>query len=229
MKTHHLVYAFLLLVALQSCYDEPKEGYEMHGIDVSHYQETIDWDLVSNQNIHFAFVKASEGESMKDDRFVDNWASLRETNLTPGAYHFFIPSLDATIQAENYIQSVKLDSGDLPPVLDLEVTNDMSSDEIVSGALIWVGLVEHHYGVRPIIYTSYNYYMQHLIGHFDDYPLWIARYEYSGNLTTDPDWSFWQYSDNGGLEGVDGYVDLNVFYGDSAALAALCIKPISLP
>ena len=221
MKHTPLIY-LLFLLPLLGCFDARMEGYEVHGIDVSHYQEEIDWDTVATQDIRFAFVKASEGETMKDNFFETNWTAIQEAGLLRGAYHFFIPSLDAETQAQNFISAVVLEDGDLPPVLDLEVTTDQSTSDILAGARVWMDKVEAHYGVKPILYTGLNFYLQHLEGEFEDHPIWIARYSRS-TPKLDQDWQFWQYSNRGGLEGIDGYVDLNVFHGSFGALQDLCL------
>ena len=222
MKHTPLIYLLLLLPVL-GCYEARMEGYEVHGIDVSHYQEEIDWTTVATQDVRFVFVKASEGETMKDHFFSTNWTAIKDAGLLRGAYHFFIPSLSAETQAENFIGSVTLEDGDLPPVLDLEVTTEQSTSDILAGARTWMEKIEAHYGVRPILYTGLKFYQQHLEGEFEDYPIWIARYS-RNTPNLDKDWSFWQYSNRGGIEGIDGYVDLNVFQGPIESLQDLCLS-----
>ena len=199
-------------------------GYDVHGIDVSHYQGDIDWRKVKEQAIDFAFIKASEGENMQDDKFDANWEGTAEQSIARGAYHFFIPSLDPKKQAQNFISKVKLAPGDFPPVLDVESTNGLPSEQIASKALEWCKTVEAHYGIRPILYCNFNFYNTHLKGHFDEDALWLARYN-SRSPGIDRDWKFWQYTDEGGLEGIDGYVDLNVFSGSLPEMRAMCTAP----
>jgi len=200
-------------------------GYEIHGIDVSHYQDDINWNEVRTRNIYFVFVKASEGFNMRDKRFKTNWQSIKEAGLLRGAYHFLNLGMDGEKQANNFIKTVELENGDLPPVLDIEYARNMPDQKTLrKNARDWLDVVERYYGVKPIIYTSRSFYTDYLSGYFDDYPLWLAHY-----TSTKPDsvagrnWHFWQYSENGIVHGIDEEVDLNVFNGNLEELKKLCI------
>lgn len=81
-------------------------GYEVHGVDVSHYQGDIDWTVLQSQNIDFAYIKATEGSSSVDEKFVENWEEAEQTFLKVGAYHFFSFDSEGKTQAQNYIQTV---------------------------------------------------------------------------------------------------------------------------
>lgn len=206
------------------------KGFDVHGIDVSHYQNNIDWNLVAADSIHFAFIKASEGMEMKDTRFATNWKSCGEAGIMRGAYHYYIPTVDPELQAKNFIASVELTNGDLLPVLDVEVTNNVTREQLLKGIRTWISTVEAHYNVLPIIYTNLNFYNEHLKGSFTDHIIWIARYS-NRHPNIDTNWHFWQYSDNGRVKGIDGSVDLNVFNGTIEALNSLCVtdqKPQSI-
>ncbi|MEQ8706578.1 MAG: GH25 family lysozyme [Phaeodactylibacter sp.] len=201
-------------------------GYEVHGIDVSHYQADIDWNVVAAQGVQFAFVKASEGMTLIDTLFCENWFELKEANIRRGAYHFFRPRTPVFEQAMNFQTTVKIESSDLPPVLDVEVLDGVSKVELVSSVLTWLYLTEIHYGVKPILYTNLKFYNKYLAGHFDEYPLWIARYSRrEPTLACGREWQFWQYGNRGSLEGIEGPVDFNVFQGDLHKLDSLCYYP----
>lgn len=198
------------------------ENFAVHGIDVSHYQSRINWPLVAQQDISFAFVKATEGESLKDSLFVHNWQSLKEVGIRRGAYHFFRPTKSATQQADHFLQQVQLEAGDLPPVLDIEVTDGMEEGPLLSRLKTWLTIVERTLGIRPIIYTNLNFYHKYLVGHFDEYPVWIARYSSrTPQLASGQKWQFWQYGNRGQLKGINGFVDFNVFHGTEAELNEL--------
>ncbi len=209
---------------------ERMEGYEIHGIDVSHYQKEIDWEMVMSQDIDFVYIKASEGQEMKDKRFTENWKALGQQEVRRGAYHFFRPTINARKQAENYTNFVKLKKGDLPPALDVEVVDGASPEKLREGVQIWLTTVEKAYGIRPIIYTNQDFYHDHLHGYFDEYPLWIARYNKrkSPALKGKRKWTFWQYGNRGRLDGIEGNVDFNVFHGDSLALVRFCNDEIPM-
>ena len=203
--------------------------YEIHGIDVSRHQRNIDWEAVSKMrhkdvSITFAFIKASEGKSIADDYFKENWKEAKKHGLLRGAYHFYRPHLPAEIQAELFFKQLKkLESGDLPPVLDIELKGSTSASVLKRNLKRWLVLVEKHYGVRPIIYTSYSFYKHHLTGkEFKKYPLWIAHYRTADLNDKMNHWHFWQHSDRGYVNGVRGTVDFNVFNGQSSELTDLC-------
>ncbi|GJM31475.1 MAG: hypothetical protein DHS20C18_04760 [Saprospiraceae bacterium] len=217
-------FIFLLL----SCESETirKESFEMHGIDVSHYQSRINWDTVAAQEIHFAFVKASEGYYYTDSLYCDNWEHMQRVGIKRGAYHFYRPSISAEIQASNFTNMVDLEFGDLPPVLDVEVLDGVSKIKLITGIREWLYAVEIKYSIKPILYTNLKFYNRYLAGHFIDYPIWIARYNTrEPRLACGRDWQFWQYGNRGRLKGIEGHVDFNVFNGNGAQLEDLCLAP----
>ncbi len=223
-KGFFLLFASIFL--FRSCTTETLrlDNYQVHGIDVSHYQRSVDWQEIANQEIDFAFVKATEGLTYKDSFFHRNWDGLLNTDIIRGAYHFYYPSLDPIQQAYNFIQTVELEHGDLPPVIDFETTNGKSLIEIVSGIQTWLTAVEQVYEIKPIIYTNQKLYHKYIKGHFDDYKVWVARYnDYSPEMDINQNWTFWQYGDRGRLEGIKGNVDFNVFYSDLETLQSLTL------
>ena len=207
-------------------------GYSVHGVDVSHYQNRINWDSVAATGVQFAFVKATEGETWQDSFFCKNWDRMRLAGLKRGAYHFLNPSLNARLQAENFLDLIELRPGDLPPVVDIENDEEVTPSVLVAKLRVWLWIVEQKTGVRPIIYTNLKFYEKWLAGHFDNYPFWIARYsDEQPALSTGKDWFFWQYANHGRLAGVSGPVDFNVFVGEISDLNRLCIpqpKPAAI-
>ncbi len=204
-------------------------NYQIHGIDVSRYQHNIDWNAVSTMQdqevkIGFAFIKATEGLGRVDMGFRKNWFNAKKAKVTRGAYHFFISSKSGKAQAENFIETVKLEKGDLPPVLDIESTNGASVADIQQRAQDWLLMIEKHYKVRPIIYTNINFYSNFLNGKFDDYPLWVAHYFVKDKPRIERNWIMWQHNERGRVNGIDAYVDFNVFNGDSTAFKKLLTK-----
>ena len=203
--------------------------YNIHGIDVSRYQKTIGWKLikemeVENIRIGFAFMKATEGVSGIDGQFRRNWIQAKKADLPRGAYHFFIASKSGKAQAENFIENVKLQKGDLPPVLDIEQVNGASVTDLQQRVADWLLVVEKKYNVKPIIYTNADFYETFLAGRFDDYPLWVAHYLVKDKPRIKRKWHFWQHSEKGRANGIDAFVDFNVFNGDSADFKKLLIQ-----
>ncbi len=155
--------------------------YTIHGIDVSRYQNVIDWTSVKAMQvdeikISFAFIKATEGNVKEDRYFKRNWEKAKLAQLTRGAYHFFLAAKSGKAQAENFISTVDLEPGDLPPVLDVEQTSGVSPVKLRQRVKEWLLVVEQFYGVKPIIYTNADFYKQYLEEEFGDYPLWVAHY-----------------------------------------------------
>ena len=223
----YLLSISLLIFGLYACQQKTTrlDQYELHGIDVSHYQSYINWKTIADQEITFAFVKASEGMSMHDPLFCHNWDELQNHGLKRGAYHFFRPLVPARLQALNFSFWVELETGDLPPVLDVEVMDGVSKEQLVEGVRTWLEIIEVKYNVTPILYTNLKFYNKILAGQFDEYPIWIARYnDREPILACGRDWQFWQYGNRGELDGINGYVDFNVFKGSRQELEKLCKK-----
>ncbi|HEV7504804.1 MAG TPA: glycoside hydrolase family 25 protein [Thermoanaerobaculia bacterium] len=183
------------------------------GIDVSHYQGTIDWRQVADTGKRFAFIKATEGTSETDPQFQANWRGANVAGLLRGAYHFYQPGEDPQQQAKNFLSVVQPGPGDLPPVLDVELSGKPS--EIISGIWVWLTAVEQATGKTPILYTNPSFWADLGAVGFGRFPLWIADYDVA--VPTVPEgwisWSFWQFSESGSVSGVEGPVDLDIFQG----------------
>jgi lysozyme len=204
------------------------ENFNIHGIDVSHHQDNINWDLVQsmqvrNVRIGFAFIKATEGLGKVDSHFNRNWYHARDAGLCRGAYHFFLATKSGKLQAENFIDVVELKAGDLPPVLDVEQTYGVSPDKMRREIHAFLQTVEEYYGVRPILYTNVDFYRQYLDGEFDEYPLWVAHYLQQDKPRINRDWLFWQHSEQGRVNGITSHVDFDVFNGDSVQFRNLLL------
>lgn len=203
-------------------------NYDVHGIDVSHHQGSINWmELASNRispfPLHFVFMKATEGGDFGDDTFLFNFEQAQRYGFIRGAYHFFIPKTDPIKQADFFIKTVKLTKGDLPPVLDVETIGDSDADKLRGAVKAWLNKVEEHYGVKPILYTSYKFKNRYLNDStLNTYPYWIAHY-YVDSVRYEGSWQFWQHTDVGTVSGIKEKVDLNVFNGTLEQLQALTL------
>lgn len=205
------------------------EGRNMYleGIDVSHFQGTVDWAAVADADIAFAFAKASEGQNTGDSMFATNWSAMKEAGLVRGAYEFYVVGESPQREAQNFIDRVRLEPGDLPPVVDVETMGHSSVDNATFLASLkqYLSTIESAYGVKPVLYTGPSFWAEHGDDSFADYPLWIARYAQKPSVpegwTT---WTFWQYSQSGAVPGVTGDVDRDRFQGDRDALLALTLR-----
>jgi lysozyme len=203
------------------------------GIDVSHYQAVVDWTAVGNGGERFGFAKASEGASVSDKYFADNWSGMKAAGLLRGAYHFYHPNVDPTTQANNFLEhladanggSPVLGEGDLPAALDVEVTDGAAPDDLLAGAAAWLKRVESATGKRPILYTYVSFW-RNALGNTDElssYPLWIAHLNVASPTVPGgwSNWIFWQF-DKQPVSGVpSAIVDLDAFNGTYADLQAL--------
>ncbi|WP_099365553.1 glycoside hydrolase family 25 protein [Sphingobacterium sp. 1.A.4] len=200
---------------------------KIYGIDVSQYQGTIFWDQVLTINdefpIDFIFVRATMGEKAKDSKFKSNWKSIKDKNKLRGAYHYFRPNENSIKQANNFIRTVKLEPGDLPPVLDIEeMPRNQSMDSLKVGLKRWLIEVEKHFQVKPVLYSGDKYFADFLEKEFADYTLWIANYNFWVEKPK-KHWNIWQFSEKGTVNGIKGPVDLNMFNGDIEELEELCL------
>lgn len=196
------------------------------GVDVSMWQGDISWGKVPDR-IEFAFVKATEGDDFADPRYLRNRRAVREQGIKLGAYHFARPSgsgdrsvrKDARSEASHFVNSARVRGRDLLPVLDLEASGGLSTDELIRWAKRWLLEVEEDLGVPGMLYT-YPDFWKTSMGNTKWFAkngyrtLWIANWE-----TDTPDvpadnwnhngWTFWQYTDCGSVRGIEGCVDMD--------------------
>ncbi len=199
------------------------------GIDVSYWQAGIDWPKVRATGQRFTFVKTTEGESYTDPTFEDNWKGAKAGGLLRGAYCFFHPNQDAKKQADRFVSVLQTenDPGELPCVLDLEVTDGIAKDKIIAKAKTWLDAVEQALGRKPIIYSGVSY----LETNFSevgggppawtrDYAFWLGWFptQYSPGMSPLMPrgwfkWAFWQYSGKSTVNGINTAVNLDLFNG----------------
>lgn len=197
----------------------------LFGIDISHYQGNINWDRLktSEHPIKYIFIRATMGKNGKDYHFKKNWKKAKTYGYVRGAYHFYRPNENSTLQFENFKSSVKLEKGDFIPVLDVEKESRFGRDNLREGVLNWLNLAEEEYGVKPMIYTGANFYKEILKGYVDDYPIWIAAYSGEHRLRN-INWDFYQFSEEIIIKGIKGKVDGNFFKGNFYELQEYLIR-----
>ncbi len=198
------------------------------GFDVSQYQGEINWKLADSVDnrfpLDFVIIRATAGKDAVDAMFHQNWIQSSKTNLLRGAYHYYRPDENSLEQAQNFIATVKLKKGDLPPVLDIEqVPRNQPMDSLRAGLKRWLKTVGTHYGVKPVIYSGESFYKDYLRDHFDGYPFWIANYNFFVE-SINSEWMFWQFSEKGTIPGIRGPVDMNIFNGSLDELGRMAKK-----
>jgi lysozyme len=195
---------------------ECKLGPTTAGIDVSYYQGDIAWSRVRRAGVQFAFIRVSDGSTIRDSQFTANWSGARHASVLRGAYQFFRPEEDPIEQANLLINALRAHGrGELPPVIDIEVTGGLPLATVVANARLWIEQVRSQLGVEPIVYTNYGMFRWGGAEPLARQLLWLAHYTDQCPSIPPPwrEWTFWQYSENGVVDGIDGPVDLDVFAG----------------
>lgn len=199
--------------------------YPIHGTDVSKYQTTVDWNAARKSGISFAFIKATEGGDRFDERFSEHWGASRAAHVKRGAYHFYYFCRTAADQARWFIKNVPNDPSALPPVLDMEWNASSPTCKLRPNAAIvrkemltFLNMVEKHYGKRPIIYTTVDFFDDNDLRQLSHYPFWLRSTAGHPDEKYGPHpWTFWQYTGTGSIPGISGDADINVFAGDANA------------
>lgn len=207
-----------------------KSTERLKGCDISHWVGEVNWTALKKTDIEFVFMKATEGIAYVDPEFKENWQSAQNFEFQRGAFHFYEPHLDPKQQAEHFLSVVQLQKGDILPVLDIEVSNGVSDEELTKNVGIWIQTVKEKIGRFPIIYTYRIFWDPTIDANFGHCPLWLAEWE----TTHQPylpngwkDWVFWQYTKKGTVAGIPnakGRVDLDYFNGSLQSLASYTIR-----
>lgn len=214
------------------------------GLDVSHWNGSLNWAQTAAGGYRFVFVNATEGLTIEDALYPNNRQGAAANGLRLGAYHFARPGgtsdssivANAVAQADYFLAYAQPAAGDLPPVLDLEAKGSLTPAQLVRWTEAWLDEVNARIGVRPILYTSPNFWRTALgdTTQFSDagYVLWIANY------TTNPQplvpagnwsgrgWTFWQWTNCALIPGLARCGDENRFSGaDLGTLAVPTAAP----
>lgn len=199
--------------------------YAVHGTDVSKYQRSIDWPAAKSSGISFAFIKATEGGDRVDEYFDEHWRRTKAAGIPRAAYHFYYFCRPAAEQARWFIANVPNDPSAMPPVLDMEWNPSSPTcklrppaETVRSEMTVFLGMIERHYGKKPIIYTSVDFFDDNNLSTFRSYPYWLRSVagHPSQKYGSHP-FTFWQYTGTGVVPGMKGNADINVFNGTQSA------------
>lgn len=194
--------------------------YPVRGVDVSHYQGEIDWVVLGQQDIDFAYIKATEGSFHIDEKFSQNWSGAALSGLTVGAYHFFSFDSSGKDQLAHFIQCLPPGDGMLPPAVDVEFYGDKAANppnpaDVGQELAVLLEGLERQYGMVPVIYATEESWNLYIRGRFDQYTLWICNVKTKPRTDGKP-WLLWQYTNRqrlAGYEGEETFIDMNVYYG----------------
>jgi GH25 family lysozyme M1 (1,4-beta-N-acetylmuramidase) len=203
----------------------PPPPNSLPGIDVSHWQSTIDWPSVAASGKRFAFMKATEGRTFDDPTYASNRAGAVAAGLIVTAYHFAKPDAtagDAVIEADHFVSVAQIDSGNIIPVLDLEKAGGLNPSKLTAWVLAWLQEVAARTGVKPMIYSGPNFWRTNM-GDTQaiadaGYRMWVANWDVSqpdvpGNDWGGQGWTFWQWTDCEHVPGISGCVDSDWYNG----------------
>ena len=202
------------------------------GIDVSHYQGSIDWNAVKSGGIQFAYIKATEGTSTTDSAFGTNYPAAHDAGVIRGAYHFARPGSSSGADQANFFAAHggawSADNLTLPGALDLEVSgcDGLSASAMVGWIKDFADTYKADTGRDVVLYTTASWWSSCTGGSTafgSTNPMWVAHWGVS-SPSVPAGWgtyTFWQYADDGSVSGVSGAVDTDVFNGSSDRLLAL--------
>jgi lysozyme len=197
--------------------------HEVHGVDVSKWNGTIDWSEAAGAGLAFVYIKATEGGDRVDPLFEEHLDGARGAGLQTGAYHFYYHCTDATTQARWFIQNVPRRTGGLPPVLDIEFTPTSPTcrtrpepEDVRENIATFQRIVAAHYGTRPLIYTTVDFWEANDLGRLSE-EFWLRSVAgHPSDVYPGARWSFWQYTATGRVPGAASDIDLNAFNGSFA-------------
>ena len=209
----------------------------VYGIDISRYQHEIGrrqypilWKGLritslgakitgeaDSYPVSFIYIKVTQGTTIQSRYYTADARAARRAGFSVGAYHFFSP-IGGAEQANYFLKTAQPQRGDLPPMLDVELTNKqiakMGGEEaLFREMLVWLRRVERHTGTRPLLYVGQNFVNRHLVNapaELQAYPVWVARY---GEFRPYVRLNFWQLAATGRVNGITGSVDIDVFNG----------------
>jgi lysozyme len=199
--------------------------FPVRGVDISHHQGVVDWSRMAGDGVHFAYIKASEGHSFKDDRFAPNWAGARQAGIVPGAYHFYSLCKSPDLQAANFLASAPPAAGVLPPAVDLEFGGNCDTrpdpESFRRDLEIFLRSVEKAWQRPVLLYVTPEFYPEYVKGYFPDNPLWVRSIFSGPRWAGFGSWEIWQYANRGHVQGVSTFVDLNVYTGSHSSFNKL--------
>jgi len=193
-----------------------RDGALIDGIDVSSHQGDIDWAKVTaNDDLRFAYVKATEGATYRSPHYQSNVRQAQRHGLLVGSYHYLSTTSTISEQYANFVGAMSTVTQDLIPMIDVEDRGTWSRSQLIDSLALLAGMLERHYKRRPMIYSTMDFYNQNLSPQFNRYPLYIGRYSSAKPaISWDGDYTIWQFTEDGIMAGINVYVDMARFHPD---------------
>ena len=206
---------------------------QVYGLDLSFWQGYIHWGQLSlpcdedgsvsgkipaprNQRpVQFAFIRVTKSDSLVDSLYQRYYNEAKKLGIPCGAYHFLTDTVSGKVQADAFLSYARLEPGDLPPVLDVEI----DSPNIIEKAKEWLEIVENKCGINAIIYTNMHVYGKWIKNDviLNKHDLWLAKPR--GEMPDVSNCKFWQFTHEGHVWGIiDNVVDINLFNGTQEEL-----------
>ena len=217
------------------------------GLDVSHWNGSVDWIQVVGGGYTFLFAKATEGTTLTDPTYAINRAGTNGIGMRFGAYHFARPggsgdsgiAANAIAQADYFVGVAQPAAGDLPPVLDLETKGTLAMAGLQKWTQAWLGEVYARTGVQGLIYASPSFWKTAL-GDTTSFAaagnrLWIAHWTKNAKPTVPASnwagtgWTFWQWTDCSKIPGFVHCSDGDRMNGTNPATMAIKSFPTGAP
>lgn len=218
-------------------FDENGQKASVTGVDVSQYQEDIDWQAMKDSGIDFAIIRCGfrgyeTGVLVEDEKFQQNIQAAKEVGMPFGVYIFSqaITAVEAAEEASMIVQLSRAYSPEIPLAIDIEACggrqDELTAEERTRIINIYANVVTSQ-GMEPMLYSNKSW-LNHEIN-MDEitckvwYAMWPGEKEnVSGapnedalepdpDMIPDRDCEIWQYSDHGVVEGIEPLVDLNAW------------------
>ena len=191
--------------------------YVVKGVDVSHHNGKVNWEILKNEGISFTFIKSTEGITHKDKKYIENYQLAKLSDIKVGTYHFYTFGLDGAMQAQHFIRHASVKTSDLIPAIDVEHSpvNKYSNDKkyiqkVIDELIKLEDELYSYYGVRPLIYTNKDCYKLYIKDDFPENLIWMSDLHKEPGKN-DINWIFWQFSHTGNITGIKGDFDLNYY------------------
>lgn len=218
MKRFFLFFVSLILltglIPMTVSATRPSSSRQYRGMDVSEWQGTIDFNRVARSGIKVVYIRSSLGNNYVDRQFETNYRKARAAGLSVGFYHYVTArsAKQAAYQADFFVNTIRGKSFDCRLAMDFENLGGLTEGEIRRIGASFLETVEKSSGKGSVLYSDLFNATRTFSGSFTKYPLWIAQYGVARPANTNwEEWVGWQYSDEGRIAGINGYVDLDRF------------------